>query len=172
MKIMKVVGNCLLAFVILICATIFCAFNFMGYKMFIVLSGSMQPTIMVDDLVIIKQGSIKDVQKGDIITYLEDGTYVTHRVVDMENDNGVSLITQGDNNNTIDKVHPTATEYVGKYIMHISGGGTILSFLQTPFGMVVMIGVPIAIFLIWSIIEDVVKERQGKEDGVEKQAEE
>ncbi len=71
-----------------------------GYKPLIVLSGSMEPTYKVGSIVYYHKVSMSELKVGDPITYvLEDGTYITHRIVNIEED---SIETRGDANNTSD----------------------------------------------------------------------
>ncbi|MGI6120505.1 MAG: S26 family signal peptidase [Desulfosporosinus sp.] len=46
--------------------------DFMGYKPFIVLSGSMEPTILTGDLVLTKEISAGTIAKDDIIAFKTD----------------------------------------------------------------------------------------------------
>ena len=106
-KILKILINSLL---ILIIAFVLYGFfqlkilkrnyvNYFGYTFFEVISGSMSPTINVYDLVIVKVTN--QVKNDDIITFNNDGVFVTHRVVDYINDN--DILTKGDANNVADK---------------------------------------------------------------------
>ncbi|MDO5569176.1 MAG: signal peptidase I [bacterium] len=63
-----------------------------------VLSGSMEPTINTNELVlVIKQDQYKE---NDIVTYKIDNYFITHRIKEMTND---QVITKGDNNDDVDK---------------------------------------------------------------------
>jgi signal peptidase I len=87
-----------------------------------VLTGSMEPTLMPGDVVVIKGVSAEqvcsDVSIGTIVTYLptpNDPALITHRVVGKTIgtfDDGTScrLITQGDNNSAVDE--PVSPEQV------------------------------------------------------------
>ncbi|MDR0979119.1 MAG: signal peptidase I [Lachnospiraceae bacterium] len=57
--------------------------NIFGYKMFIILSGSMEPTIKTGDVIISK--SQETISNGDIITFQDkkSGNRTTHRVVEI-----------------------------------------------------------------------------------------
>ena len=45
--------------------------DFFGYKTFSIITGSMEPTINVNDIVIVKKAGINSIQKNDIITFSE-----------------------------------------------------------------------------------------------------
>lgn len=71
--------------------------NVFGYTFFVVASGSMTGTIDINDMVIVK--ITDDIHVDDIVTYLQDGYYITHRVISTNDD---EIITKGDVNSTED----------------------------------------------------------------------
>ena len=73
--------------------------NYFGYTIFEVESGSMSPTINVDDMIVVKLS--KDIKKGNIITYMHEDDFITHRVIEVLDDR---LVTKGDYNNSEDKI--------------------------------------------------------------------
>lgn len=114
--------------------------DFMGYKPFIVLSGSMETQIYKGDLVIVKEINAKDIKKNDIIAFRNDDIVITHRVKEIYTDgNNISFKTKGDNNNTEDDFIVKADEVEGIYITKISKLGNVLVFLSKPLGMLVVI---------------------------------
>lgn len=90
-----------------------------GYAYFSVLTGSMEPTIKVGDEVIVKV--TKDIKEQDIITYEEDGGFITHRLIRVEGD---KLITKGDYNKSED-TPITKDVVIGKVIFTIPFFGKI-----------------------------------------------
>ena len=85
--------------------------NYFGYTLFQVASGSMEPTLYEDDVILVKLNT-NDYQKGDIISYLKDGDIITHRILYVDGD---LLTVKGDNNNTID-TPINKSEVIGKVI--------------------------------------------------------
>ena len=73
--------------------------DYFGYTFFEVISGSMSPTINVYDLVIVKLDN--DVENDDIVTFMDNNIFVTHRIIDYISDE--NILTKGDANNTVDK---------------------------------------------------------------------
>lgn len=74
--------------------------NFLGYAPNLVMSESMEPTILTGDLILSKQIDFEDVQVGDIIVYkhtYENGKYkaIVHRVIEKTDE---YLVLKGDNN--------------------------------------------------------------------------
>ena len=101
--------------------------NIFGYTFFEVATGSMADTIEVGDAVIVKV--TKEVQEDDIIVYKDGDNFITHRLIEI-NDNG-ELITKGDANNTEDD--PITKEQVlGKVIKIIPKLGIIKNAILSP----------------------------------------
>ena len=99
-----------------------------GYAALEVISGSMEPTLHIGDMIIINTKA-KDYKKGDIITFYDkNGSFVTHRIVSISD---TELITKGDNNNTNDE--PNVPEnIIGKYVFKIGKGQKVIETLQKP----------------------------------------
>lgn len=122
-----------------------------GVTSMIVLSGSMSGDapdhIEVGDLIITKSVDPETLKVGDVITYMEQGTTaVTHRIIGI-NDDG-SFKTKGDANNAEDREPVLPERIVGKYIFRIPKLGDIAMFAQTPFGMMVFIGIPLLAYIL------------------------
>ena len=99
-----------------------------GYGWSIVLSGSMEPTLSVDDLIIIQD---KPYEAGDIVVYQYKDTLIVHRLIAVTED---ALVFQGDANNAEDE--PVLPEQVkGVVVSRIKEAGKVVSFLQSPFGL-------------------------------------
>lgn len=72
--------------------------NMFGYTFFEVATGSMANTIEIGDVVVVK--ITKEVEENDIIVYKDGGNFVTHRLIQKNDD---KLIAKGDANNSQDK---------------------------------------------------------------------
>ena len=86
-------------FILFVIAAVFTLPRFLDYRVYAVISGSMEPTYPVGSVVFVKEILPNEIKIGDCITYNYVGEYVTHRVVDMEN--GI-FYTKGDANEHID----------------------------------------------------------------------
>ena len=73
--------------------------SYFGYTMFEVASGSMAPTLHVDDVILVNITK-NNLKKGDIIAFQNDNVVITHRILLIDND---TITVKGDSNNTIDK---------------------------------------------------------------------
>ena len=80
--------------------------NFFGYTIFQVITGSMEDTIKINDIVIVKLTD--DVKEQDIVTFRSGNDFVTHRLMEIDGD---QLITKGDANKNIDN-YVVEEEYV------------------------------------------------------------
>lgn len=103
-----------------------------GFAQVIVISGSMQPTIDVGDMLIIQEKS--SYSTNDIVTFHWSKSLVTHRVIEA---NDIEVVTKGDANNVADEPIPLS-DIEGKVVVRIPGAGDIVLFLRTPFGILAM----------------------------------
>ncbi|MGL5244068.1 MAG: signal peptidase I [Sarcina sp.] len=121
--------------------------NILGpYKVYNVLTGSMNPNIPKGSLVIVKEVTDKDINVNDVITYRgkNSNAIITHRVVEISND---KYITKGDANETRD-THPVELRRVlGKTIYHIPYLGMIAFALRQNIFLVV--GVFIVLYVAY-----------------------
>ena len=108
----------------------------------------MEPIIKVNDAIVIKRTDATNIKVGDVITYksVEPSYYgimITHRVIDIINENGVTkYVTKGDHNETRD-INPISIDQVyGKVIMRIPKIGYIQYFLATAYGWIIAIVIP------------------------------
>lgn len=101
-----------------------------GYTTLIVSSGSMQPELMVGDVIIIKE--FDSYNKNDIITFNVDNQYlVTHRIIE-KNEN--HYITKGDNNNSADDNIVLEEQIEGKLIHN----SKVLKFIYSNWILVIL----------------------------------
>jgi signal peptidase len=111
-----------------------------GYGISVVLSGSMEPTLSVNDLVLVRE--TQDVEVGDVVVYQSGSSLVIHRVVQVEGD---TLYTQGDANNAMDAPIDRA-DVKGRMVMALPGLGAVAQILKNP--IVVLVVVAAAFLLL------------------------
>lgn len=99
----------------------------------VVLSGSMEPELSVDDLVIIKK--TQDVSLNDVIVYQSGNSLVIHRVIEK---NGDMLVTKGDANNTSDDPI-TLSDVKGKLVFAIPFIGIVTHITRSPIAVICII---------------------------------
>lgn len=114
--------------------------DFMGYKPFIVMSGFMETTINIGDLVIVKKVNSSNIHTGDIIAFKNGNIVISHRVKEIINDSGTyKFKTKGDNNNVADDFIVNSDAIEGIFVNKIPGLGSILLFLGKPIGLLMVI---------------------------------
>lgn len=107
--------------------------SILGNKFFIVLTGSMSPTIKVGDLVVVKDINPEDISADDVITFgsTSSANITTHRVKEVLNEGGnISYITQGDANNVEDPMPVESEVVLGKVSKVVPKAGTIILWIQ------------------------------------------
>lgn len=100
-----------------------------GYRMYLIMSGSMEPTIHVRDAIITKE--IDTPQTGDIIAFENGGIITVHRIIQeyTEGDNKLYQ-TKGDNNSGIDSGLVQKSQVKGKVICNMPLLGRTVLYLQ------------------------------------------
>lgn len=123
--------------------------NLFGYKFFNVISGSMKPNLEIGDIVITKE--IEDIKKGDIITFRQQNSIITHRVVDIINENEkLYYQTKGDNNNSNDEILVEYKDIEGIYACRIPKIGIVINNIQNTTSMIIII---LVLYLIYKILQ-------------------
>lgn len=111
-----------------------------GYGAAVVLTGSMEPTYYVDDVIFAKEA--EEYFVGDVVVYQDGDMVIVHRVVAVDEE---TIQTQGDANNIADE--PIAIALVkGKVIGHIPSMGGLVRFLKNPAAVVGILAA--AVFLM------------------------
>jgi len=123
-----------------------------GFKSFLVQSGSMEPSIMTGDVVIINQQ--KQYFNNDVITFKDSqNRIITHRIVDISQD---KISTKGDANRSSDPETITQNMILGKVIVVLPKLGYLVNFSKTIPGVILLIIIP-CFLLIGDEILKVVK---------------
>jgi len=139
-----------------------------GHSFFKVVTGSMEPSISVGELILTKRVDMDAIEIGDVVSFRSKspqmiGRIITHRVVDItENEEGgILLVTKGDANLSMDGYYVSEQNMIGKVIWQsgespISG---IMTFLSNKFGFLACIAFP-ALLISTLILRDNVKSMQ------------
>lgn len=182
-KAIKIVGN--IFFIIMVMVVMVLVFSLgkqkitgkvpsvAGFRMYIVLSGSMNPAFDTGSLVFVKPTSPDKIKDGDIITFKGFGDQeelVSHRVVSVNNTvQGITFTTKGDANDVIDPTPIPAQYLVGKIILAIPYLGYLMDFIKTKQGVLIFILIPAVLLLLYELrnLYKNAKARK-KEIGIEK----
>ena len=144
------------------------------YGAYVIVSGSMEPIIKVRDAVVIRRVPEEDIAVGDVVTYQsrDDAFYgilVTHRVVNIKEENGKKVyITKGDHNLTVDRLPISGDQIYGKVVMRIPKIGYIKFFLVSSYGWIIAIVIPSLGIIIYDIMKIIKNVRNNKKSMEEK----
>ncbi|MEE1002566.1 MAG: signal peptidase I [Acutalibacteraceae bacterium] len=104
-----------------------------GYGMSVVLSGSMESRLSVDDLVIIKATDRFEV--NDIVLYQDGDSLVIHRIIEIDGD---TVTTKGDANNVADEPI-NKSQIKGVLVYDITGLGAVVNVLKQPVSVFIIL---------------------------------
>ena len=120
-----------------------------GYKIFTIVSGSMEPTLNIGDLIVIKEADQSKIKEQDIISFREEKSIITHRVTKIIEESGQKLYqTKGDNNNKDDDKMVNYEEIEGVYNFKVPYIGKIVILAQNVWGIIIIFGVIYVIYII------------------------
>ena len=100
----------------------------------------------------------QQLEVGQVVTFRQqndDGTYyfVTHRITELGEENGAIayVVTRGDRN-TIDDGATAIEDVLGVCVASVPGLGSAVLFLQTPWGLLLCIGVPVVAYIAYDVV--------------------
>lgn len=132
-----------------------------GLGMSVVLSGSMEPELSVNDLVIVREA--EHYQVGDTVVYQDGSSLVIHKIISID---GEEVVTKGVANNVADE--PIKLSAIkGKAVVHIPLVGAAVRFLKTTAGTALLIVAAIVLFEL-----PYLRKRKKAEEDIEKIKEE
>ena len=143
----------------------------MGLEVYNVISGSMEPTYSVGDLLYVKSVDPDSVRVGDPITFVlnEDLVVATHRVVKVDGENR-QFTTKGDANENEDASPVHFNNLIGIPVFAIPLLGYVSAYIQSPPGMYVAIG--LGVLLVAAVfLPDMLTKKPEKAEKEEKQGE-
>ena len=133
--------------------------NVMGYSLFRVMTGSMEPTIPTDSVIVTHAVDASEIEVGDVVSYFSKdptlmGAVITHRVVDIYEEEGtVFYQTWGDANNANDLYPPTANEIIGEVVFSSHFLGIVVRLISNPLVFFPLIVIPLLVLLILNLIK-------------------
>ena len=153
----KLARNTLLAVLVLaaLVPAVLLATGVLPYKVYIVHTGSMTPTIPSRSAVIVREGVY---HVGQVISFESQNGLVTHRLIARKAD-GV-LVTKGDANRTADPGSTTAAQVIGGVVAAPRMLGYWLVYLKNPMGAASLFLTILCLWLIYSITVGLAERQQ------------
>lgn len=137
----------------------------LGVTPLVVLSGEMDDgsdnAILVGDLILVRGCDTDSVEVGDILSFVQGGRVLTQRVKYVSTDG--RFYTKGDASSgsaSLTEVSPSAV--VGEFFFRIPSLGASFLFMQSPTGMLVCVGIPLIIFIVYDVMRRQMMKRQEK----------
>jgi signal peptidase len=124
------------------------------YKVYVVHTGSMSPTIPPKAAVIVHEHQY---HVGQVVTFVENGQTVTHRLVSINAD-GI-ITTKGDANATADPWHVPQTQIIGGVVKTMPEVGYWLVYFKHPVGLASVVLALLVIWQIWALGATVSEEK-------------
>ena len=122
--------------------------GFFGIGAAVVSSNSMEPQLMVNDLIFYQETPLSKLQVGDVVVYQkqagEDVTLVVHEMIQI----GDGYATTKGINNAIADEPILMSAIVGKYIAKIPQAGSFLDLMSTPIAPIITIAILVVIFIL------------------------
>jgi len=138
---------------IVILALLLVGVRLLGFQVFTVLSGSMEPAYMTGSLIYVKDVDPMTLTDGDVITFLlDEETVATHRIVgvvpDETDPTTIRFRTKGDANDFEDGQLVHYKNVIGTPVFTIPGLGYVANFIQHPPGLYYSIAAAVVILLL------------------------
>ena len=115
-----------------------------GYKAYVITTDSMKPGINAGDVVVTTKMKEEKIRIGDIITFKADGEYITHRIIEIREN---EFITKGDNNNVADSYKITYEDIEGSKIIRIPFLGNGILLFEQKIYIIILIILVLLIYL-------------------------
>ena len=163
-KIWNFVTTLLVALVVVL-AILLVGVRVVGLNPYVVLSGSMEPTYSVGDLLYVKSVDPDSVKIGDPITFVlnEDLVVATHRVVAIDAESR-HFTTKGDANKTEDANPVHFNNLVGVPVFAIPLLGYVSAYIQSPPGMYVAIALGVVLLAAVFLPDLLTKKKEDKQE--------
>lgn len=158
----------LIIVIVAVLAILLAGVRLVGLAPYVVLSGSMEPAYHVGSVIYVKDIEPEELKVKDPITYtIEGGTVVTHRIIeviqDEEQPNNLSFKTKGDANKDEDGTPVSADKIIGKPVFSIPYLGYLASVIQTPRGIIMTAGICIIPLLMTQIVSSIISLKKDDE---------
>ena len=152
---------------VVIGAVLLVGVRLVGFDVYTVLSGSMEPTYHTGSVIYVKDVDYTELEAGDVITFmLDEDTVATHRIVEVVPDEEDASVlryrTKGDANAAEDGGLVHYKNVIGSPVFSIPYLGFVANYIQNPPGTYVAISGG-ALLLLLVFLPDLFKKEEPKE---------
>lgn len=135
--------------------------NVFGFKPYTVITKSMEPVLMENDLIFVKKVNLEELKKDDIITFYvdiyNDGDIevVTHYINLVTEVNGERVYRTNGYNLPRDAWSLNDEDILGEYVFRIPYAGKIVEFIRSPFGIAaIIVNLGVIITIVYLLKKD------------------
>ncbi|MBQ7874319.1 MAG: signal peptidase I [Oscillospiraceae bacterium] len=164
-SVLKTISSVLLV-ILLVLAFLLAGMRFIGFDIYTVLSGSMEPEFMTGSVIYVKEVDPNELSVNDIITFeISGGTVATHRIIELvpdeQNPEIIRFRTKGDNNDMEDGSLVEKSQVIGSPVFDIPYLGYLAAYIQNPAGRYFAFALG-AFLLLLMLLPDLLTEGKGK----------
>lgn len=161
-----------LSFVLMVCLQRFSGnkISFLNYRMFTVVTGSMEPKYNIGDVLIAKEKDPSEIKVGDAISYLAEkgeikNNVVTHEVVNItRNEKGEYLFHSKGLVNLVEDPVVHESQLYGVVVYKTKILSYIRKIISTDIGMLVLIIIPILYIIISEMIATLIEKEEKRRE--------
>ena len=162
----------ILAFVLIVCLQRFSdnKISFLNYRIFTVVTGSMEPKYKIGDVLIAKEKDPSEIKVGDAISYLASrgeikNNVITHEVVNITKDeNGKYLFHSKGLANLVEDPIVHEEQLFGVVVYKTKLLSYIRKIISTDIGMLLFIIIPILYIIISEMIAALIEKEEKRRE--------
>jgi len=126
--------------------------HILGIYMFNIVSESMEPYLEVNDVVVVRKCDPAKLKVDDIITFQQDESTISHRIVDIiKTKNNIKFETKGDNNKISDPYLVEAGQVYGQVLFRVKKIGNVITYIQNSRGFINIAIFAIIVYILVSL---------------------
>lgn len=148
----RIFGTVILLAVLAVCLPLSVP-KLLGYQVYGVVSGSMDPAIPVHSVVLVQTAAPENIQPGEIVAYRSGSSVVIHRLVENHIVEG-ELVTKGDANAEPDPLKVGYVDVLGTVTAHIPFIGIYAGALNTLPGKLYAFGFIVAAAMLYLLARE------------------
>lgn len=119
------------------------------YKVYVVHTGSMYPSIPPESAVVVREGQYR---VGGVVAFTEHGSIVSHRLMAIKADG--TIVTKGDANRSVDPWRVSTSNIIGGVVAAPRHLGYLLTYVKTPTGATSILAALLCLWQIWALAGD------------------